>query len=81
MQLNAFDRVTYHFRLTLCLLLKFASCYRLDMNFCSAMYLLLFSACLVITVLFVLYRIIVFTFGIRCLTLVLMLFSVGIIWM
>jgi len=72
---------TYHFRLILGLLHQFVSCFRLDMNCCSAVYLLLFSACLVITVLFVLYRIIVFTVGICCLPLVLMLFSVAIIWM
>ena len=45
-----------------------------SINLCSAVYLLLFSACLVITMLFVIYRIVVFTFGICCLQLVLMLF-------
>jgi len=69
---------TYHFRLTLGLLNEFEML-QSEMNFCSAVCLLLSSACPVITVLFVLYRNIVFSFGICCLPLVLTLFSVTII--
>jgi len=68
----------YLFRLILGLLQRFVSCYRLEMNFCSAVWTLLSSA--VRTVLFVLYHIMVFSCSICSLPLVLMLFFVVINW-
>jgi len=71
---------TYQLRLTPGLLHQSASCYQLEMNLSSSVCLLLSSVCPVITVFFVLYLNTRFYFGTHCLPLVLMSFSVAIIW-
>jgi len=67
-------------RLTPGLLHQSASCCRSEMNLSSAVCLLFSSVCPVITVLFVVYLNTRFYSGACCLPLMLMLFSVAIVW-